>query len=69
MEVTSKLQKIARGEYADYIDQMAPGAAMRITSFNWTRRESIYHYFLTRFKGRVSVRRVDQGVFYVIKTM
>jgi hypothetical protein len=66
-EVKSKLDKIARGEYADLIEQLPIGAAIKISSSMWSRRESIYHYFLTRYKKRVSVRNIGNGIFFVVK--
>ena len=67
-EVTERLQKQARGEYSDLIQQLPVGAALKIhPGKDWPRRESIYHYFLTRYKGQVSVRHLSDGYYYVVK--
>ena len=65
-EVTKKLEKKSRGEFTDLIQQLPVGGALKIQPQSWPRRESIYHFFLTRYKGLVSVRRLSDG-YYVIK--
>ena len=68
-EVTKKLENRAKGEYSDLIQQLPVGAALKIhPGKDWTtRRESIYHYFLTRYKGQVSVRHLSDGHYYIVK--
>lgn len=66
-EVTERLTKQKRGEYHDLIQQLPIGGALKINPSTWPRRESIYHYFLTRHKGLVSVRHLNDGYYYVIK--
>ena len=68
-EVTRELEKKQRGQYADLIQQLPVGAALKIhPAKDWTtRRESIYHYFLTRYKGQVSVRHLSDGHYYIVK--
>jgi len=65
-EVSKKLEKKARGEFTDIINGLPVGGALKIVPHAWPRRESIYHFFLTRYKGLVSVRRLHDG-YYVIK--
>ena len=65
--VKEKLDQKARGEYSDYIQQLPSGGALKIHPSAWHRRENIYHYFLTRHKGRVTVRHLSDGFFYIIK--
>ena len=65
--VREKLDQRLRGEYADYIHQLPAGGALKIHPSQWPRRESIYHYFLTRYKGQVTVRHLNDGYFYIIK--
>ncbi len=71
-EVTKKLQAKAKGEYSDLIQQLPVGAALRINpARDWTkRRESVSHYFLTRFpKGLLSVYKLSDGCYYVVKKL
>ena len=65
--VREKLDRKARGEYTDTIQQLPVGAALKIHPSKWSRRESIYHFFLTRYKGQVSVRHLSDGYYYVVK--
>ena len=64
--VREKLAK-QRKEYKEVIDGLPIGAALKIHPSMWPRRESIYHYFLTRYKGQVSVRHLTDGYYYVVK--
>lgn len=66
-EVKQKLDKRIRGEYTDAIEQLPIGAALKINPHTWPRRESIYHYFLVRYPKRISVRKLGDGYYYVIK--
>lgn len=66
LEVTKKLQAKAKGEYSDLIAQLPVGAALKIHPAQWNRRESVAHYFLVRFRGQLTVRKLDQ-CYYVIK--
>ena len=65
--VKEKLDQKARGEFTDYIQQLPAGGALRIHPSQWKRREGIPHFFLTRYKGMVSVRLLNDGCYYVIK--
>lgn len=67
IEVKEKLDKKLRGEYTDLIQQLPVGGALKIHPSTWPRKESIYHYFLVRYKGKVSVRHLNDGCYYVIK--
>lgn len=66
-EIKEKLERKMRGEYTDAIEQLPIGAALKINPHTWPRRESIYHYFLVRYPKRVSVRKLGDGYYYVIK--
>jgi len=44
------------GDNYDLIQQLPIGGAIRIHPSTWVRKENISHYYLTRFKGQVSVR-------------
>ena len=66
--IREKLNQKAKGPYWELIEQLPIGAALKINpARDWTtRRESVYHYFLTRFKKRVTVTKCE-GYYYVIK--
>ena len=66
--VREKLNQKAKGPYSDLIEQLPIGAALKINpARDWTtRKENIYHYFLTRFPKRLSVRYFE-GYYYVVK--
>lgn len=69
-EVKKRFEEKQRGEFTLIIEQLPSGAALKIHPAEWSRKESIQHFFLTRFnKGGVrivSVRRF-KGDYYVIK--
>ena len=65
--VKEKLYQQSQPAYSDDIQQLPVGGALKIHPSAWQRRESIYHFFLTRYKGQVTVRRLADGYFYVIK--
>ena len=65
--VQQKLDQQSRPAYSDHINQLPVGGALKIHPSAWPRRESIYHFFLTRYKGQVTVRHLSDGYFYVIK--
>ena len=64
--VKQKLEQHKR-PFADAIDALPVGAALKLHPSQWApRKEDIQHFFLTRFRGLVSVRKVE-GYFYIIK--
>ena len=65
--VKQKLEKKARGPFADIIEGLPTGVALKLHPAQWApRKEDIQHFFLTRFRGKVSVIRME-GCFYIIK--
>jgi hypothetical protein len=67
-----KLIERKLNRYTHIIDELPPGAAIRISRSDWhPRKESPQHYFLRRYNKpgckRVSVKRLNGDDFFVIK--